>query len=168
MCEEKQDDRFVIDEPSKADWALMKLSEIHKQMAGIKKRAEIQEQRISDWKAAELNKLSESEEYFKSLLDEFMNANLAEDPKFKFSSPYGKISTRKSKKWTYNDDTLIDEYKDTDLVKKTLKLDKNALKKRINFVDGIAIDTETGQLVEGVSVEEERKITIKTEDSYDN
>lgn len=164
MCEVKQDDRFVIDEPSKADWALMKLSEIRKQMDEIKKRAEIQEQRIFDWKTAELNKLAENEEYFKSLLDEFMNANLAEDPKFKFSSPYGKISTRRSKKWTYNDDALIDEYKDTDLVKKMLKLDKNALKKRIEVVDGKVIDTETGQLVEGVSVEEKQKITIKTEE----
>lgn len=162
MCDEKQDDRFIIDDPSKADWALMKLSEIRKRMDEIEKRAKIQEQRIFDWKVEELQKLSESEETFTFLLNEFMNANLVEDPKFKFSSPYGKISTRKSKKWTYNDDALIDEYKDTDLVKKTLKLDKNALKKRIEFVDGRAIDTETGQLVEGVSVEEEQKITIKT------
>lgn len=171
MCEEKQDDRFIVDDPEKADWALRQIQKAKRQQAEnakcVAKLNEEPQQLIdanNEWLESENSKLDESIEYFESLLHEFMNTNLQDDPKFKFSSPYGRLSTRKSKKWTFDDDELIERYKHTDAVKETFKLNKTVLKKHLKVVNGKAIDIDTGEVVDGVSIEEERKITIKTED----
>lgn len=168
---EQQDDRFIIDDPEKADWALRKIQKAKRQQAEnvkrVKKLNEEPQQLIdanNEWLESENKKLNESIEYFESLLNEFMNTNLQDDPKFKFSSPYGRLSTRKSKKWTYDDAKLIERYKHTDVVKEKLQLNKTVLKKRLKVVNGKAIDVDTGEVVDGVSVEEEQKVTIKVEE----
>lgn len=169
MTEEKES--FVVDDEFKADWVLGKIQEARRKQKLNNERTEKmneEPQKLIDanneWLKTENSKLEESIEYFEMLLTEYMLNELKDNPNFKLSSPYGRVSTRKSKKWTYDDAKLVDEYKDTDLVKTTAKINKLELKKRIKFVDGKAIDTETGQVVDGVSVDEERKITIKTED----
>lgn len=161
MTEEKEN--FVIDTESKADWALKKLGEINKQIDNVNNRADVQRKAIDDWENGELSKLEENKQYFENLLNDFMENQLEINPKYKLSSPFGRLSTRKTKKWTYDVDKLVDEYKDTDLVKTTFKLDKNALKKRIKVVDDKYIDTETGAVVDGLNIDENQQITIKAE-----
>lgn len=158
-----EEERFVIDSASKADWAMHKLSEINNQIEDIKTRAAVQEQQIFEWKVAEIQKLSESQEYFKGLLNEYAQNELAEDPKFRFTSPWGKISVSHSKKWSYNDDKLIKQYKGTDFVKKEYKLNKKDLKKSIEIVNGKPISKDTGEIVDGITITEEEKINIKAE-----
>ncbi|MGX5377603.1 host-nuclease inhibitor Gam family protein [Ligilactobacillus sp. LYQ135] len=160
---EQFDERFVVDDPSKADWALRKLSDVRKQINEIKQRAEVEKKRILDWETTELQKLGESEEYFESLLNEFMNANLVDDPKFKFSSPYGKISVSHRKKWTHDDKQLIKKFEGTDFVTNTPKLRWGDLKKQMKVVNGKAVLKETGELVDGIVVDETETINIKTE-----
>lgn len=171
MCEEKQDDRFIVDDPEKADWALRQIQKAKRQQAENVKRVEKlneEPQQLIDanneWLESENSKLDERIDYFESLLNEFMNTNLQDNPKFKFSSPYGRLSTRKSKNWTYDDAKLIERYKNTDVVKETFKLNKTVLKKHLKVVNGKAIDIDTGEVVDGVSVEEKKKITIKVEE----
>ena len=98
-----------------------------------------------------------------SKLDEFMSDNLAENPKFKFKSPYGRISVLHSKKWSYDDEKLIKRYKDTDFVKIEYKLNKKDLKKSIEIVNGKPISKDTGEIVDGITITEEEKINIKAE-----
>lgn len=162
MCEEKE--QFVIDTPEKADWALKKLQEIKRQQLEIDKRADEQIKPIEDWRKKEIGKLSDSEIYFTMLLTEYANNNRDKDNKFRFSSPYGKIYTRKTKKWTYDEQKVIDEYKNTDVVQNVPKLNKSELKKRIEFINGKPVDKETGAVVDGVEIEEVSKVNVKTED----
>lgn len=171
MCEEKQDDRFIVDDPEKADWALRQIQKAKRQQAENVKRVEKlneEPQQLIDanngWLESENSKLDESIEYFESLLNEFMNTNLQDNPKFKFSSPYGRLSTRKSKNWTYDDAKLIERYKNTDVVKETFKLNKAVLKKHLKVLNGKVVDADTGEVVDGVLVEEKKKITIKVEE----
>lgn len=162
MCEEKE--QFVIDTPEKADWALKKLQEIKRQQLEVDKRADEQIKPVEDWRKKELGKLSDSEIYFTMLLTEYADNNRDKDNKFRFSSPYGKIYTRKIKKWTYDEQKVIDEYKDTDVVQNVPKLNKNELKKRVEFINGKPVDKETGAVVDGVEIEEVSKVNIKTEE----
>lgn len=162
MCEEKE--QFVIDTPEKADWALKKLQEIKRQQLEVDKRADEQIKPVEDWRKKELGKLSDSEVYFTMLLTEYADNNRDKDNKFRFSSPYGKIYTRKTKKWTYNEQKVIDEYKNTDVVQNVPKLNKNELKKRVEFINGKPVDKETGAVVDGVEIEEVSKVNIKTEE----
>lgn len=115
---EEMEQSFVVDTNEKADWAMKKLSEINNQIEDVDRRAKVQEQQIFDWKTNELQKLEESKEYFENLLNDFTAKNLEENPKFKFSSPWGKISVRHTKKWSYNDDELIERYKVLNLLKR--------------------------------------------------
>lgn len=162
MCEEKE--QFVIDTPEKADWALKKLQEIKRQQLEVDKRADEQIKPVEDWRKKELGKLSDSEVYFTMLLTEYADNNRDKDNKFRFSSPYGKIYTRKTKKWTYNEQKVIDEYKNTGVVQNVPKLNKNELKKRVEFINGKPVDKETGAVVDGVEIEEVSKVIIKTEE----
>lgn len=162
MCEEKE--QFVIDTPEKADWALKKLQEIKRQQLEIDKRADEQIKPIEDWRKKEIGKLSDSEIYFTMLLTEYANNNRDKDNKFRFSSPYGKIYTRKTKKWTYDEQKVIAEYKNTDVVQNVPKLNKKELKKRVEFVNGKPVDKETGAVVDGVEIEEVSKVNVKTEE----
>lgn len=162
MCEEKE--QFVIDTPEKADWALKKLQEIKRQQLEIDKRADEQIKPIEDWRKKEIGKLSDSEIYFTMLLTEYANNNRDKDNKFRFSSPYGKIYTRKTKKWTYDEQKVIGEYKNTDVVQNVPKLNKNELKKRIELINGKPVDKETGEVVDGVEIEEVSKVNVKTEE----
>lgn len=162
MCEEKE--QFVIDTPEKADWALKKLQEIKRQQLEIDKRADEQIKPIEDWRKKEIGKLSDSEIYFTMLLTEYANNNRDKDNKFRFSSPYGKIYTRKTKKWTYDEQKVIGEYKNTDVVQNVPKLNKSELKKRIEFINGKPVDKETGEVVDGVEIEEVSKVNVKTEE----
>lgn len=161
---EEMEQSFVVDTNEKADWAMKKLSEINSQIEDVDRRAKVQEQQIFDWKTNELQKLEESREYFENLLNNFTVKKLEENPKFKFSSPWGKISVRHVKEWSYNDDELIKQYKDTQFVKTSYKLNKNDLKKSVEIVNGKAVSKETGEIVDGIKIDEVEKINIKTED----
>lgn len=162
MCEEKE--QFVIDTPEKADWALKKLQEIKRQRLEVDKRADKEIKPIEDWRKKEIGKLSDSEIYFTMLLTEYANNNRDKDNKFRFSSPYGKIYTRNSVDWSYDDEKLIEEYKNTDVVKSKLTLNKNELKKRVELINGKPVDKETGAVVDGVEIEEVSKVNVKTEE----
>lgn len=162
MCEEKE--QFVIDTPEKADWALKKLQEIKRQRLEVDKRADKEIKPIEDWRKKEIGKLSDSEIYFTMLLTEYANNNRDKDNKFRFSSPYGKIYTRNSVDWSYDDEKLIEEYKNTDVVKSKLTLNKNELKKRVELINGKPVDKETGVVVDGVEIEEVSKVNVKTEE----
>lgn len=156
-----EEERFVIDSASKADWAMHKLSEINEEMEDIRTRAAVQEQQIFDWKVTEIQKLSESQEYFKGLLNEYAQNELAENPKFHFTSPWGKISVSHPKQWSYDDDKLIKQYKDTDFVKTEYKLNKKDLKKSVEIVNGKPNSKDTGEIIDGITITEEEKINIK-------
>ena len=71
MCEEKQDDRFIVDDPEKADWALRQIQKAKRQQAENTKRVEKlneEPQQLIDanneWLESENSKLDESIEYF--------------------------------------------------------------------------------------------------------
>ena len=167
---EKQDERFIIDDPNKADWALKQIQKAKREQKEnaerVAKMNEDPQKEIDEnnkWLETENAKLDESIEYFESLLNEFMNVNLQEDPKFKFKSPYGKIGVSHRKIWTHDDGQLIKAFEGTEFVTNTPKLRWGDLKKQMKVVNGKAVMKETGELVNGVTVDETETINIKTE-----
>lgn len=162
--EQQEKEAFKVDTEEKADWALRKYREIKAQITKVQKRADNERKVINDWESKEVGSLQDKADYFTMLLNEYADDNRDKDGKFKFSSPYGRIYTRKNRKWSYDVDKLVDEYKQTEVVVNVPKLDKNELKKRIEWVDGKPIDKETGAIVDGVGLTDENKVYIKTEE----
>ncbi len=72
--------------------------------------------------------------------------------------PFGKLRFRKQReKWSYDEDKLlqaIDEAGLEDLIKVKKSVDKAELKKRLIVSGSRVINPDTGELIEGVEIEE--------------
>lgn len=159
-AEEKEE--FKIENIEQATWALRKLSGITKKENEIKGIAEMEVDRIGKWELTELNKLESSREYFERIISDYYIEQKTIDPKYKLNTPYGKVSTRKNKKWNYiNEKETIQYLKDNNIkaVKVTESIDKKELKSL--FKDGI--NPNTGDIIPGIDIVQEENITIKPE-----
>lgn len=160
-------DNFVVDDESTADWALQKIKENKEK---IREKEDIAEERvyqIEQWLAREKEKLEDGINYLEGLLGNYAAQRKEDEPDLKtISLPFGKIQYRKQRaKWKYDDDKLTDfaEQNMPDVVQTKKKVNKNDLKKKCKIINGKVINTETGEVVEGVEVEERgEKLKIKT------
>ena len=110
----------------------------------------------------ELDQYAKDKEYFNYLLEEFYRGEKAKDKKFKLSTPYGKVSSRKATKWIYEDENSLLEYlknNEVSCIRVKEEINKTDLKKL--FKNGV--NQETGEILPFVRIEEEESISIKVE-----
>lgn len=153
---------FKIENLEGATWAFRKLRAIQNKEADIKAIAEEEIARVNNWKETELKQYEADKQYFEFLLSEYYKNEKAKDKKFKLSTPYGKVTSRKTAKWNYENEEALTKYlKDNrpELVRVKEEVNKTELKKV--FKDGI--DKETGEVLPFVTVEETETITVKAE-----
>lgn len=149
-------ERFKINDLDGANWAFRKLKAILEKENEIKGLMQKEIERIQNWAKDELDKLENSTQFFEGLLTEYFIAEKEKDPKFKISTPYGKVSSRKQQpKWNYDNDKVIEWLKENnmDLVRVKHEPDKVAIKKTYK-VAGTNVVTEDGEIVEGITIEE--------------
>jgi len=155
--------RFVIADLNSANWAFRKLAAIEQKRNGIKELADKEMERIRNWQQQEEESLNNSKEFFEGLLTEYFVTQKEMDPKFKISTPYGKVSSRKQQpKWNYEDEKLIgylENYK-PELIRIKKEINKNDFKKAVKEKDGFiltedgkVVSNETGELIEGITIE---------------
>jgi len=153
---------FVIDDLSGLTWAFRKLSAINQEIKEINQVAEAERERINQWEKKKVGVLQQSVEFFEYKIKEYHYKEMLKDPKKKsISTPYGKAKSVTKKAQP----KIKDEYKLLDYLKLNSpefwyteeKINWGELKKSLHVVERgeelIVID-ESGQLVEGVEVEE--------------
>lgn len=152
-------EQFVIDNIDKADWAFEKLAEVAEQKQELVDRYTKKLERLNAWKNEEIAAIESEVLYFESLLKEYYAAQKELNPKFRLTSEYGAVSSRTTKTYNYDDDTVISWLSENDSPALRVKkeIDKNEFKKL--YKDGINI--ETGELVPGVEIEEKTSYTVK-------
>lgn len=153
---------FKIENLDGANWAFRKLRAIETKKAEIEALAAEEVNRINTWKEVELKQYEGDKQYFEFLLSEYYQKERAIDKKFKLSTPYGKVTARKSKKWNYEDEESLIKYlkeSDPSCVRVKEELNKTEVKKI--FKDGV--NSETGEILPFVRIEEEESITVKVE-----
>jgi hypothetical protein len=142
------DESFIIDNDSKADWAIRKIAE-----------AEREFERWKDFYAEQLRKASDEltgnrsfligklEEYFQTV------PTRATKTRSTYALPSGKL-VNKFAKWAMECDAaaLIAALSGTEYVVTEPKLRWGEYKKRLKIVEEKAIDAETGEVVPGVDV----------------
>lgn len=148
---------FVVDTDQKADWALRKIAAVKAQQADIKAQAEQQINMIEQWEQEQTEHLEKDVEYFTSMLVSYATKKREEDPKFKTQKlPHGKIGFRKQQpKWNYVDNAaeLLKKAGYADLLKVVEEPKKAEIKKRF-VINGVhAIDTNTGEIVPGITID---------------
>lgn len=152
---------FQVKDLQSATWVFRRLREIEEKINEITSVAIDEKVRINEWLFNETKSLQQDKEYFEGLLSAYYIQERTKDKRFKLSTPYGKVTTRKNKKWIYDDEVVKEYIKAENLpyIRVKEELDKTSLKKE--FKDGI--NPITGEIVPGITIEETESITIKAE-----
>lgn len=157
---------FRIENLEAANWALRKISALQKKQVEIDQLAQAEISRIQEWQKSEEEKNKYSIQFFEGLLTDYFVRQREQDPKFKISTPYGKVAARKQQpKWEYTDEKKAIECLKSagleELVRIKEELDKAALKKTVLVTEGKAI-TGDGEVIEGITILDlPEKIDIK-------
>lgn len=167
--ESSRDEAFQINDLGAATWAFRKLQAIEAQEKEIKDTANSELTRIREWEDLELVRTKSDREYFESLLTDYYTREHTENPKFRLSTPFGKVTSRKSAAGIDISDSakVINSLKKEgaeEFIKVTEEVKKGELKKKGQFV-GDKFVLPDGQIIDGVkpkSVTE--KITVKVEE----
>ena len=154
--EEDAKEEFKVESIEQANWAFRKLRAINTKAREIKDIGAAEKARIEEWEKKELAILENSTEFFEGLLVEYFIRQKEVDPKFKISTPYGEVSSRKQQpKWNYEDEKVLEWLKanDTELIRIKEEVNKAELKKKYKVV-GNEVVTKDGEIVEGIRVDE--------------
>lgn len=170
---EQERERFRVHDLESANWVLRKMAVLRKKEEEIKALAKAEVERILAWEVKELEAIRQREEFFTNLLAEYLYEQRKHDPKFKISTPYGKVSTRKQPpKWEYPDDeTLVKTLKEVglgNLIRIKEEPDKAELKRIATVHEGKVISPD-GAVIEGIRVvEQPEKIVVKLAEGGDD
>jgi phage host-nuclease inhibitor protein Gam len=160
---EKQNEvneRFVVDSDEKANWVLRKIASLEQKKQENTDLAKAEIEKINAWLEMVNGELDRDLEYFKNLLAEYAKAKREQDPKFKsLKLPNGKFGFRKQQpKWQYDEAKLLEYLKRNgmaEFIRMKEEPDKAALKKKLTVSGGVAVDPETGEVIDGITVEEQ-------------
>ncbi|AWZ48431.1 hypothetical protein C3495_06200 [Clostridiaceae bacterium 14S0207] len=154
---------FKVTDLESANWCFRKISALQNNIESNKSLAVAEKLRIDKWEKKVTEEDKETIQYFESLITEYYLANRELDKKFKLSTPYGKVSSRKSKKYNWTDEEELLKYlkenKNDELIRVKEEINKTEFKK----VYKNGVNQETGEIIPGVDVREEESISIKVE-----
>ena len=148
--------RFVIDGPKTAEWALRKLARLRGQMVANADLANEERRRITEWLEGENAKLQRDASFFEGLLTEYHRHVLEAEPDRKtIALPAGKLVARKQPdRWDFSDDFIgwaVSHRRD--LVRVRYEVEKPYAKKELGRAGDAIVDLSTGETVPGVKVE---------------
>jgi phage host-nuclease inhibitor protein Gam len=159
--QEQADDKRItnLEEATETMRKLRWIKEKRNEYQGI---AENELKRITEWLNKETKQLQGIEAYYEFLLTDYYQQEKAKNPKFKLTTPSGKVSSRTTKKYTWDDEKVM-EYLETndliELVRVKKEIDKAEIKRRF---DG-NVNPVTGEVVDGITIEEHTSISVKVE-----
>lgn len=156
-------ERFKLENLDSANWALRKLKALEDKKKEIEQLAKVELDRINNWKKEELEGMKDNEDFFNFLLKEYYREQRELDPKFKLSTPYGKVTSRKQTTWNYDNEKVINwlQQNDKELIRTKYEPIKADIKKKYAVV-GDKVVTSDGEIVDGITIEENpMNITIK-------
>ena len=159
----KEDEGFVIDNDSKASWALRKIRHMKEKQKENEELAESQIEKIQkeideikEWLDKENGKIQDNIDFLKNKLKSYAMELKEENPDLKTHNlPFGALKFRKRRpKWNYDEDKLLKFAKSSlqEAVKVKKKVDKRKLKKKAKVVGNKAVITESGEIIEGVNI----------------
>lgn len=151
---------FTVKDDSSANWTLRKIKHANDRIEQNNSLAQAEIEKIERWNQQENEQAQYSIEYFEGLLAEYAMKKKAEHPNFKtLKLPNGKISFRKRQpKWEYDSEKVVQALEKAELndfIRVTKAPSKAEIKKAFSVVDDKVINTETGEVIEGITVREQ-------------
>ena len=156
--EEVESESFKVYDEQSANWALRKIKQMKDQIDNNNALAQAEIDKIEHWNNEVNKQAQESIDYFTSLLTSYALNKRAEDPKFKsLKLPNGRIGFRKSQpKWVYDNDKVIETLEKanlTDFIRVKKEPAKTDIKKAFDVVGDKVINPDTGEVIEGITIE---------------
>lgn len=128
------------------------------------KKAEVD--RITCYYNARAEALEEKKAFFERLVIGYYNHQRAKNPRYQLKTPWGKVTQRTTKSPAWEDEAATLEWLKatgrSELVKVEESLKKADLKKVFAVANGHYVDSSTGEIVPGVTVEEKTSIKVST------
>ena len=171
--EEADGGRFRIHDTEQASWAFRKIKKANQELADLEAYAKREIEKIQTWLAKESEGHKSTVDYMEYLLMEYLQELRQEDPKAKISTPYGKVTTRRSQpSWQFDEEKTVNYLlqKAPELVEEvtSYKYNKTQVKKHFTLVeteDGLQLVDPDGELVElATVVQKPDAVSIKVED----
>lgn len=162
--EELVQKQFVVDSLSSADWVMRKIKENKDRSGEIIDYAKEEIQRLQQFIKKEESRRDNNVAYLTQLLENYLLQRREEDPNFKLKTVTGTASTRKSTSWNYDDEKLIDFLKKNDMaefIRVKEEVNKADFKKAAIVTDSGVVVTEAGEVIDGVEVTQEEKLSIR-------
>ena len=149
---------FKITDDSLADWAVCKIADERAELARLKELADEQIARIMEKVAAAEKRCENNTSFMTSKLAEYFETVPHKETKTKHS--YRLLSGALVKKiggvsMEKDDEKLLEYFKNSgndDMIQTVEKPKWGEFKKRLEIVGGQIIDTDTGEIVEGVEI----------------
>ncbi len=167
--EDRENKTFKVTDLSSANWAFRKLSALNREKSEIQALAQNETDRIEEWKIKKTQSIDRDIAYFESIIAEYYIKERDNDPNFRLSTPYGKVASKLSTNWQYDEETLFEELKGSEFIrtKTTESIDKVSLRKIATVLEDGRVVMPDGVILEGVTAEKKLSVAVKpAENSY--
>lgn len=154
---EEEKKKFKVTNVQTASWVLRKIKFLNKKIEEINMLAEHDINKILEWKKRQTESYINTRTFFEELIKDHVREEIAIDNNFKLNTPYGTAYIKSNgDKWIYDDEALLRwaEKNENSLVNVTKSVKKAELKKIAAVIEGTAIDINSGEVIEGVTIED--------------
>lgn len=159
IVEEKE--RFKVTNLETANWVFKKLTALDAKLEEINKLADGEIKRITEWQKKKTEQIETDIDYFENLLISYYMEERNKDKRFKLSTPYGKVSSKTSTKYSYDDEKLLEELSDSEYINIKKSVNKNKLKADIEILEDGRVATCGGVILEGMTSYVETDYKVK-------
>ena len=157
--------QFEIEDLSGVDWALRKIKKNNEKFKEIKEYADNEKMKYELLIKRQQEMTENNNQYLQNLIKNFLDIKREEDPKYKITTAIGTVSTRNKTNWKYDDEKLLDFFKKnymTKYIRVKEEVNKDDFKKEAIVTNsGAVVVAETGEVVDGVEVTQEEKLSIR-------
>lgn len=162
--DEVEKKQFEIEDLSGVDWALRKIQKNTEALKEIKDYTDNEKMKYDLLYKRQQEMTENNNQYLQYLIKNYLDKKREEDPKYKITTAIGTVSTRKSTSWKYDDEKLLEFFKKNDMtefIRIKEEVNKVDFKKAVVVTDSVVVVPETGEVVDGVEVTQEEKLSIR-------
>jgi hypothetical protein len=150
---------FKIDDKKQAEWALRKIKALKSQIEENNEIVQEEIFRLENWLQTQNKTAENSIKFFEGLLREFLTKENQKDHKIKsIKLPHGTFKFKKQQPEFIKDENVLVEWLKTSNKHSLIKVKETAdwinLKRTVDVVEDKLVDTETGEILQGVTVVE--------------
>lgn len=165
-------DSLTVRDELEANIYMRVCQRLEAELTQLKAVKDAEVERLNVYYGARAETLEERKAFFERLVIGYYNHQRAKNPRYQLKTPWGKVTQRTTKSPTWNDESATVEWLKatgrSELVKVEESLKKAELKKVFAVANGHYVDSSTGEVVPGVSVEERVSIKVSTTDGGNN